>query len=205
MTLNNFLQKIKWIKMIREMIFLLPCKLFSKFCLWCSRLSLNGLFYKTGISVKRASTVGPFLSLITLFDSLIKRRTSVLNKHWLRAPKVFLLEKVDCTTDAPTSVNWFCCCCCCCSVVVVVVLLLLLLLFCCCCCFCAREAVLNLVRGSFYTWMIIRYLMSSRMEWYFVCIFKSDHCRLTVSRLAAYTSHSISNPKGLNRYKLLIK
>ena len=43
--------------MVREMIFLLLCKLFSKFrcpffCLWYSRLSLNGILYKKGISVK---------------------------------------------------------------------------------------------------------------------------------------------------------
>ena len=45
------------VHMLPEMIFLLPCKLFSKFrwpffCLWYSRLSLNGIFYKKGISVK---------------------------------------------------------------------------------------------------------------------------------------------------------
>ena len=127
--------------MIREMIFLSPCKLFSKFgwpifCLWYSRLSLKGIFYKTGISVKGTYSCSfPFSDpFIWLF---IRRTLSA------RALKVFLLENVDCMHDAPTSVNR-------------VLMLLWLFFF-----VLVKQFWTCMVRRSFYTWMIIRYLMTS--------------------------------------------
>ena len=97
----------------------------------------------------------------------------------MRVPK-FPLRKRLLAPDGFTSVNR--------------VLLLLL--------FCTGEAVLNLVRGSFYTSMIILYSMSRRM--YILYAFL-NLARPLLSRLAAYTSHSIINLKGLNRYKALSK
>ena len=58
------------------------------FCLWHSRLSLNGIFYKKDIYSWSFPFSDPFIWLFI-------RRASVFDKHSVRAPKVFLLEKVD--------------------------------------------------------------------------------------------------------------
>ena len=169
--------------MIREMIFLLPCKLFSKFrwpffCLWYSRISLNGIFYKKGISVKgHLQLVLSFLW--SLYLTVYKTGIS-LRKTLIARPKGVPLRKSWLVFGAPTSVY-------------------------CCCCFCTGEAVLNLVRGSFYTWMIIRYLMSNERRMSILYAFL-NLTRLIVSTSSLYRpSHSISNPKCLNRCKSLIR
>ena len=166
--------------MIRDMIFLLPCKLFSKFrwpffCLWYSRLSFNGIFYKKGISVKgHLQLVLSFLwSLyLTVYKTGISLRQTLSAR-----PKGVPLRKSWLVFDAPTSVY-------------------------CCCCFCTGEAVLNLVRGSFYTWMIRRFLMSNERRMYILYAFSNLTTADLLSRLAAYTSH----PKWLHsRYNSLIR
>ena len=67
------------------------------FSFYYSRLSLNGHLYKTDTSVKRTPRVGPCLSLLPLFDSI--RRTSLLDRHLVPAPKVSDLERVDCISE----------------------------------------------------------------------------------------------------------
>ena len=149
--------------MIPEMIFLLPCKLFSTFmwpffCLWYRVLS------KTDLYSWSVPFCDPFIWLLI-------RRTSALDKQSVPVPKVPLRNSLLVPDDF-TSVNR-----------------VLLFLF-----FCTGEAVLSLVRGSFYTWMTGK------------CTF-CMHFQIwpdLLSRLAAYTSHSIINLKGLNpRYKAL--
>ena len=46
-------------------------------CIQYSRLSLKGHLYKTDTSVKRTPRVGPFPSLLPLFDSLYKTDISL--------------------------------------------------------------------------------------------------------------------------------
>ena len=77
--------------MIREMIFSLPCQLFSNEVAFLLSLAQSTLL--TEFSIRRTSTVGPFLSLIPLFDCLKDGHQSV-DKHSLHASKVFLLEKL---------------------------------------------------------------------------------------------------------------
>ena len=71
--------------MILEMIFLLPCQLFSKFrrpifCLWYSRLHLNGIFLK---KIHRAVS--------KLFAYLFKK-TKMFTKQLTRAPQYILIK-----------------------------------------------------------------------------------------------------------------
>ena len=137
--------------MIPEMIFLLPCKLFSTFmwpffCLWYRVLS------KTDLYSWSVPFCDPFIWLLI-------RRTSALDKQLVPVPKVPLRNSLLVPDDF-TSVNR-----------------VLLFLF-----FCTGEAVLNLVRGSFYTWMIIRYLMSNERRMYILYAF------LNLTRLIVSTS-----------------